>query len=613
MEGKQSSVRIPGLSTLIGLATFLLSILILKWGKPILMPVALAILLTFLLAPLVNRLRRFKINQPLAVIIAACFVFSALGGLVWTLGHEMTHLAIGLPEYKDNIRQKIEDLDLASRGSPVEKLRRIFQELRGDLRSKTPGTARSPHSAEPAQKPVPVVVQNENPLENWAVPSALGPFIDVVGTAALVVVLVIFMLLHHLELRNRLIRLAGFERLPTMTRALDEAGARISRYLLMQTMINTSYGVLVGVALYFIGIPYALLWAFMAGLLRFIPYVGAWLGAVFPIGLALASFPGWYSVLLVAGVFALLELFNNMLVEPLLYGHSAGVSQVALLIAVAFWTWIWGPIGLALATPLTVCVVVLGKYVPAIGFLHLLMGDEPMMDERLIFYQRLLADDEVEVREIMAKGLRKQPFVEICDELLIPALISAKQDRLRNELSDTAHAKIIALTRRLIVETPTSGEKSFEEPGIVGVPAADESDELALLMLKRVLEASGAGLMLQSADQLESIDASNTGSFCVMSLSPSSLRKPRSLCRELRQKSPHGRIFIARLGTPFAEEQVSELLPEIDGIECTLKTAARTLRPAPPVSKPLEGWHSAVVPALVAAPPGTTQHSSSKP
>ncbi|MDB6037664.1 MAG: hypothetical protein JWM99_1505 [Verrucomicrobiales bacterium] len=578
------------------------------------MPVALAILLTFLLAPLVNRLRRFKINQPFAVIIAACFVFSALGGLVWTLGHEMTRLAIGLPEYKDNIRQKIEDLDLASRGSPLEKLRRILQELRGDIKSKNPGPSNETHTSEPTQKPVPVVVQNENPLENWAVPSALGPFIDVVGTAALVVVLVIFMLLHHLELRNRLIRLAGFERLPTMTRALDEAGARISRYLLMQTMINTSYGILVGVALYFIGLPYALLWAFMAGLLRFIPYVGAWLGAIFPIGLALASFPGWYTVLLVAGVFAVLELFNNMLVEPLLYGHSAGVSQVALLIAVAFWTWIWGPIGLALATPLTVCVVVLGKYVPAIGFLHLLMGDEPVLEERLIFYQRLLADDEVEVREIMTNRLRKQPFVEICDELLIPALISAKQDRLRNELSEKAHLKIIAQARRLITESPLPAMKSSGDPGIIGIPAADDSDELALLMLGRVLETNGIGLLVRRSDQLESPEVmSNTPIFCVMSLAPSSLRKPRAICRELRQRSPHGKIFIARFGTPFAEEQVSELLPEIDGLECTLKTVSRTLRPAPQSNKSVEGTHSDAIPAPVAAPLGTTQPASSKP
>jgi predicted PurR-regulated permease PerM len=578
MEGNRPPIVIPGLSTLIGLSTFLLTILILRWGKPILMPVALAILLTFLLAPLVKSLRRLKISQPLAVIIAACFVFSVLTGLLWTLGHEMTRLASGLPEYKGNIRQKIEDLDLASRGSPVQKVRRILQELRGDLKSKTANSERSAHVSEPVPKPVPVVVQNENPLDNWVVPSALGSFIDVVGTGALVLVLVIFMLLHRLELRNRLIRLAGSERLPTMTHALDEAGARISRYLLMQTMVNTSYGVVVGIALFVIGLPYALLWAFMAGLLRFIPYVGAWLGAIFPLALALASFPGWYSVVLVAGVFVVLETVNNMLVEPLLYGHSAGVSQVALLIAVAFWTWIWGPIGLALATPLTVCVVVLGKYVPAIAFLHVLMGDEPVLEERLIFYQRLLAHDEAEVGEIVTNRLRKQKFVQVYDDLVIPALITAKLDHHRNELSENAHMRIIAHIRRLIPESGPVESETSSDPLIIGVASSDHSDEVALQMLAQVLAARGIPLQILRANQLDSApDPAISPIFCVVSTAPSSPRKSKLVCRELRKKAPGAKIYLIRLGTQFAAEQISDLLSEIDGLEGTLEAAEKTL------------------------------------
>jgi hypothetical protein len=305
----------------------------------------------------------------------------------------------------------------------------------------------------------------------------------------------------------------------------------------MQTMVNTSYGVLVGIARYFIGLQYALLWAFMAGLLRFIPYVGAWLGAIFPIALALASFPGWYSVLLVAGVFVVLETINNMLVEPLLYGHSAGVSQVALLIAVAFWTWIWGPIGLALATPLTVCVVVLGKYVPAIAFLHVLMGDEPVLEEQLIFYQRLLANDQAEVGKIVTNRLRKQKFIQVCDDLIIPALVTAKQDHQRNELSENAHLQIIAHIRGLIPESGPVEPKNSSDPNIVGVASSDHSDEAALLMLARVLAAEDIRLQMLRANQLDSTIAPAISTvFCVVSTAPSSPRKSKLICRELRKR-----------------------------------------------------------------------------
>ena len=219
--------------------------------------------------------------------------------------------------------------------------------------------------------------------------------------AVVVTVLAIFMLLERRELRDRVILLIGYRRMTATTRALDEAGARISRYLLMQSIISGSFGVAVGLGLFLIGVPYAVIWGCLAAALRFIPYVGVFSAALLPFALSLAVFPGWLQPALVVGLFLVLDVVANMVIEPWLYGHSAGVSQVALLVAVLFWTWLWGPVGLLLATPLTVCLIVLSKHLPALGFIVVLMGDRPVIEAKARYYQRLLARDQDEAADIV--------------------------------------------------------------------------------------------------------------------------------------------------------------------------------------------------------------------
>ena len=259
------------------------------------------------------------------------------------------------------------------------------------------------------EKPRQVVVKAEESSTFWPIPLAVGPMVERFASAGLVIVLVIFMLIQREDLRNRLIRLVGYGRLTFTTRALEEAGQRISRYLLMQTIINSSFGLAVGLALYLIGVPYAVLWGFLAAVLRFIPYVGPFAAAIMPSALSLAVFEGWLWPILVVGIFVALELICNMVLEPLLYAESAGVSGVGLLVAVAFWTWLWGPVGLVLATPLTVCVVVLGKYVPGMDFIGVLMSDQPAMESNISYYQRLLAMDQAEAAEIVEEHLKTHP------------------------------------------------------------------------------------------------------------------------------------------------------------------------------------------------------------
>ena len=280
----------------------------------------------------------------------------------------------------------------------------------------------------------------------------LAPLLEPLSAAAFVVVLVIFMLLKYEDIRNRLIGLVGSGQLTVTTRALDDAGQRISRYLLMQCIINGSYGLAVGLGLFFLGVPYAVLWGFLAAVLRYIPYVGPLIAAVFPVTISLVAFPGWGHLALVLGLFVLLELWSNLIMEPWLYGQSIGVSEVGLLVVTGFWTWLWGPIGLVLATPLTVCIVVLGRHVPHLQFFDMLFGDAPALAPPVLYYQRLLARDQEEATEFVEEYVKAHTLEKVYDDVLIPALLLAWQDRQQGLLTGENEAFILQATQDIVAD-----------------------------------------------------------------------------------------------------------------------------------------------------------------
>jgi predicted PurR-regulated permease PerM len=589
---QRSNLRSSGqgngaLNSLIVIATFVVIIASLYWAQAVLIPVAMAILLTFLLSPVSGALERIALGRLPSVILVVVLTFSLLAGIGWIVTLQFGSLANELPKYTVNIRQKIADVRGAGKGGVLEKVQKTVEEVKSEIQKGDEVT-----TAKDQRRPV--VVQPVESFTFWPVPLAVGPMIERFASAGLVIVLVIFMLVQREDLRNRLIRLVGYGRLTVTTRALEEAGQRISRYLLMQTIINSSFGLAVGLALYLIGLPYAILWGFLAALLRFIPYIGPFAAAIMPSALSLAVFQGWLWPLVVIGLFLALELLNNMVLEPLLYGESAGVSGVGLLVAIAFWTWLWGPVGLVLATPLTVCVVVFGKYVPRMDFIGVLMSDQPAMASNMSYYQRLLAMDQAEAAEIVEEHLTSHPTEQFYDEVLIPALNYARRDRELGRLTEDGEQFVFRATREILEDLNSLMPKSSSESAdsekaavaaedftpplpqvrILGWPARDEADGLALHMFRRLLDSTRYEVEVMSdavltAEVVVRIGEESPAMILIATVSPGGLAQTRYLCKRLRARFPTLKIAVGRWGMG-SEDSNSILLAGADRVGTTL-------------------------------------------
>jgi len=548
--------RTGNFSSFLVLPTLVLIIASLYWAQTILIPIALSILLTFLLSPVIGGLERLGLRRVPSVIFIVVLTFSFLATIGWITALQFTSLAKELPKYQDNIKQKIADVRAAGKGGNLEQVQKTVEEIKGEIQ-------KGEEPAKGKQNPRPVVVEAEQSSTFWPVPIAIGPLVERLASAGLAIVLVIFMLIRRQDLLNRLIRLIGYSCMMITTKALEDAGERISRYLLMQSIINLFFGLAVGVALFLIDLPYAIFWGLLAAILRFVPYVGPGVAALMPTALGLAAFEGWIWPIVVIGLFVVLELFTNMVLEPLLYADSAGVSEVALLVAVAFWTWLWGPIGLAMATPLTVCLVVLGKYVPQMEFITVLMSDEPVAENNVIYYQRLLATNQDDAAHIVEEYLKTNPRERVYDEVLVPALNFARLDRERGNLTDADEQFVFQATRAIVeninskqqasaLETDKSGI-AIEKVRILGCPARDGADEVALLMFQQLLHSTRYDLELIAEQKLASevvaeAAEKKTGLVCIAAVQPGGLAQARYLCKRLRSQFPDVKIAVGLWG-----------------------------------------------------------------
>jgi hypothetical protein len=413
----------------------------------------------------------------------------------------------------------------------------------------------------------------------------LGPLVAPLSTAGVVVVLVICMLLERRDLRDRLIGLVGHGQLATTTKAFDEAGTRVSRQLLMQSVVNALYGCAVGAGLFFLNVPYPLVWAMLGGALRFIPYVGPVLAAGAPILVSLAALQGWTRPLEVIALFIVLELFTNLVLETVLYAGAAGVSQVALLVSVAFWTWLWGPLGLLMATPLTVCLVVLGKHVPGLHFVGTLMADTPALAPEYGYYQRLLARDQSEAADLIDHHVKTEPPETVYDALILPALNYAERDRMEERLSPEEEAAVIDATRELITDAavsvrslsavpesePQSAATEQTQPReplrVLGYAANGVADELALAMLANLVEdlpiaVEITGARMLAAALVSLVQERKCSVVCIADLPPSTFSKSRYLVKRLRAALPDVHIVVGRWAPAALMDEASDVLRE---------------------------------------------------
>ncbi len=590
-------------------------------GRDILLPFALSVLLSFLLAPLVDILEKSKFGRLPAVLSVVSVAVLSFVTLAFVSANQVYDLAYKLPDYRENILAKARTIQgdgtgvVARLTDSVDEMRASLSESRDDERRSRPpedikqpmrGGDRRSYDAKTAtfvlngdalqspEKPLRVeVVQGFSASE--IARNVLGPLISPLASAAIVIVFLIFILLKREDLRNRFLQLIGGDRLNVTTQALGDAARRINRYLLMQLIINSTYGLVIFVGLLLIGLPNALLWGALAALLRFLPYVGPWMAALMPITISLAVFDTWLQPALVFSLFIVNELVSNNFIEPWLYGSSTGISTIGILVSAVFWTWLWGPLGLVLATPLTVCLTVGGRYVPQLAFLHTMLSDQEMLPPHSRFYQRLLALDADEAMQVVEDYLASSTLVDLYDQVLLPALSLAERDRHQGEL-DEEKEQFVQLTMREIVEE--LGERvqkrergSSADPDRVGseemvlcLPARDDADEIAGLMLVQLLAERGiaarvASSKLLSGEMIEQITVDKSIIVCISALPPFAVTHARYLCRRIRPRFPQLKVVLGLWQTGEMAVKTRERLATtgIDRLETTLKSALMQL------------------------------------
>ena len=574
-------------------------------GSDILIPLALAILLSFMLRPVVIRLQRFGLGRIPAVLAVVLLLFVALLGLGAIVANQVVNLADNLPRYEWNLRTKIRDLRTAiPSGGVVERTSDMLRDLGEELGKATTPTEGETKSEGAAAAPEPVLVRIQQPEASplQTLREVGGPLVAPIATAGLVVVFVIFMLLQREDLRDRILRLVGASDVARATEAMDDAAKRISRYLLMQLIINVLYGIPVGIGLYFLGVPNPILWGLFATVLRFVPYLGPVIAALVPIALSFAVAPGWTTPLLTIALFVTLELFSNNVLEPWLYGSSTGLSPVAVLVAAVFWTTLWGPVGLLLSTPLTVCLVVLGRHVPRLGFFHVLLGEEPALAPELKFYQRLLARDPDEATELAEEYLEDESLDKLYDAVIMPALGLAEQDRLRGSL-DRATVQGIAEDMIGVIEELAEDEERVPDEvaardagAILCIGPRNGLDEAAAAMLARLLRQGGLGAATLSRDavtgrNLARLERQGVALICLSYVNPAATQHAHRLTRRLRQHfGPEVRIMVGLWAARPAAEAREELLQAVgaDLLATSLGQAVRQIAEGAQPAEPAE-------------------------
>ena len=560
------------------------------FGRDVFVPIALAILLSFVLAPVVGMLQRWHIARALSVVSVVLLAFMSIFALGSVIATQVTELAADLPRYQFTMQEKIKSVrGAAATSGTLERAADVLQDLGKELnKPKDTPTTTPVQTPRPGQevKPIPVEVRQPPPtaLENLA--ALISPLIRPLTTTGITAIFVIFFLLQREDLRNRFIKLAGSHDLQKTTAALDDAATRLSRLFLTQLALNATFGIVIGTGLWVIGTPSPVLWGILAAVLRFVPYIGAIISAVFPLTLAAAVDPGWSMLLWTGALFLVVEPVMGHVIEPLLYGHSTGLSPVAVVASATFWTALWGPVGLVLATPLTVCLVVLGRHVERLEFLDVMFGDRPALSPPEIFYQRMLAGDPAEAVDKAEEFLKEQSLSTYYDEVALRGLKLAQNDVVRGTLDRPQTEKIKAAVIE-VVDDLADHEHGKPERGMThdleaeaAIETTDDArpelavlkkedlgpewqadtpvlcaagrgplDEAAAMMLAQLLEKHGLGARVEGAEAIASsnilrLETSGLVIVCLSYFDVSSPAHMRYAIRRIRRRLPCARILL---------------------------------------------------------------------
>ncbi|HEX8419047.1 MAG TPA: AI-2E family transporter [Sphingomonas sp.] len=547
-------VSAPELKTLAGVAVGTLVVAALYFGQDVLIPITLAVMLSFVLSPVVNFLQRLRLWRAPAVILA---VIAALGvlGLVGTLiGSQAASLTANAPQYARTIEAKVQGLQ----GFALARMASISKELGGRTQPTAPpvtSTARdgSPVLASGERRPLPVEIVQGSSSPFAIARAVVEPILGPLETTIIVLIVAIFVLMQKEDLRDRFIRLFGSSDLHRTTRALDDAGQRLSKYFLSQLAVNTCFGLVVALGLWLIGVPSPAMWGVMAGLLRFVPYIGAFLAAVAPAALAAAVDPGWGMTIEVVALFAVVEPLTGYVVEPLLYGHSTGLSPVSVIVSAVFWTWLWGPIGLIMSTPLTLCLVVLGRHVKSLEFFDVLLGDRPALTPVESFYQRILANNPDEALAQAEVLLTDRTLTSYYDAVVLEGLKLAVEDEARGTI-DAASAERMTRSMLSVIEdlrgTATVQERSSPSLRVICVAGHGAFDDAVTAMLAQLLDQRGMQTrrIANAAVSREAIATLDVADVDVIAISylevVGSPARLRYLVRRLKERAPTTRIVV---------------------------------------------------------------------
>jgi predicted PurR-regulated permease PerM len=591
-----SSIAVSTATTIV---VFLATVAALYFGREVLVPIALALLLSFVLAPIVRRLQSWHFPRIAAVSIVAIFAFATIFGLGAFMVSQVSQLANDLPRYQSTLTDKIQSLQgVATGASPLERASDVLKDLKKQIDKPAGAPAAEPSLSGQVQpsRPIPVEVGQPDPGALQVLAALIEPLIHPLTTTGIVVIFVIFILLQQSDLRNRLVRLAGAKDLHRTTAALDDAGQRLSRLFLTQLALNASFGLVIGVALWLIGVPSAPLWGMLAMIMRFVPYIGALISAIFPLVLAAAVGPGWTMVVMTAALFLVAETVVGQLIEPMIYGHSTGLSPVAVITAATFWTWLWGPIGLILATPLMTCLVVLGRHVERLKFLQVVFGDEPPLTPAELIYQRMLARDPIEAADQARIMLKEKPLTAYYDEVLLEGLRLAQADAQRGLLDDDRLHRICDVVAEIIEDLAThtdlveanadsaerdsplaqleKAEAKVEDKRlperwrngkpVLCIPGPSLLDEAIAMVVAHLVEQRGVGARAEKVDALSlsrflSWETEGVDLICLCYVTYATSAQIHYAIRRIRRRLPKVVILVALLGNTerFEDDEVA--------------------------------------------------------